>query len=168
MISSLEKYKNRDLEYLRFLPNHCFLYFSCEEITDSIHQRPKMTNMKEKFSNSDFLQIKNPPNPFTDDEIPFAQSSDQKLSEIAPNRTDTFFSKPFEKCEHFEQFSFSCHFVVSRWILLGVGDLISLVEFFRFLFLVFQCYHTVANLLQSLLYCTRVASSYPFLSEGQL
>ena len=38
-------------------------------------------------------------------------------------------------------------FFVSKWILLRVGELTSLVEFFWFLFLVFQCYRTVAYLL---------------------
>ena len=45
------------------------------------------------------------------------------------------------------RFSLSWHFFVSKWILLRVGELTSLVEFFWFLFLVFQCYRTVAYLL---------------------
>ena len=70
-----------------------FLYFSSEEIIGSIHQRLKTSNTIKKFSDPAFLQIKNYQNPFTDGEIPFTQNSDQKLSRIVPNCTDTFFPK---------------------------------------------------------------------------
>ena len=52
-----------------------------------------------------------------------------------------------QKSGKWARFSLSWHFFVSKWILLRVGELTSLVEFFWFLFLVFQCYRTVAYLL---------------------
>ena len=51
-----------------------------------------------------------------------------------------------------EGFSFACHFFVSRWILLKVSLRSCTGLMFWFLFLVFQCYRTVAYLLQSLEY----------------
>ena len=63
---------------------------------------------------------------------------------------NTFFSKPFEKCEHSAKISISCNFFVSRWILLKSGLRGSTRFLFRFLFLVFRCYHAIANLLQTL------------------
>ena len=44
----------------------------------------------------------------------------------------------------------SCHFFVSRWILLRVGNRIRMIFLFWFLFLVFQYYRSVAYSLQSL------------------
>ena len=72
--------------------------------------------------------------------------STKKLAKSCKNWFSNFFPNSFEKCRHLVKFSISCNFVVSRWILPGVGLRKSTMILFRFLFLVFQCYHAVAYL----------------------
>ena len=103
-------------------------------------------NRNKKFRFAAFQRIKKHQNRFTDGR----GTSGIKIEKNLPGHVKDhvhFFS---QNRRHPVKFSFSCHFFVSRWILLRVGDLKSLVEFFWFLFLVFQCYRTVASPLQSL------------------
>ena len=89
-------------------------------------------------------------NRMTDKRERVNSKSTKKLAESCQNSTSNFFSNSFEKCRHLAKISISCNFFVSRWILPGVGLRSSTRILFRFLFLVFQCYHAVAYLLQSL------------------
>ena len=112
------------------------------EITCSNHQRPKTTNPHKKvqrFGFSTNKTLSKSLHRWRDNQ------NCQKLHQIDLH----FFS---EKCEHSAKISISCNFFVSRWILLKSGLRGSTRFLFRFLFLVFQCYHAIANLLQSLHY----------------
>ena len=106
-------------------------------------------NRNKKFRFSAFQRIKKHQNRFTDGRERAGSKSKKNLPGHVKDHVH-FFS---QNRRHPVKFSFWCHFFVSRWILLRVGDLKSLVEFFWFLFLVFQCYRTVASPLQSLIVC---------------
>ena len=113
---------------------------------NGIPQQPTKTKSNDSNKNITLAAFKETQN------IEIASRTIKNEAEIKLARIGEILDPNFRKKKSGEwaRFSLSWHFFVSKWILLKVGELISLVEFFRFLFLVFQCYRTVAYLLQSL------------------
>ena len=134
-----------------YIQSHFWMLLQPIFVIDSIDQNPKMISN----SKSSISQLQNKKRIIKIGLETSENETDEnrlKACHFMQKVTSTFFPNPIINRRHPAKFSFSCHFFVSRWILLRVGDLdlINLVEFFCFLFLGFQCYHAVANLLQSL------------------
>ena len=117
-------------------------FYAIKTLVDSCsnHQRPKTTNTHTKVQRFGFSRNKKVSKSL------HRWRNNQNCQKLH-QRVRHFFS---EKCEHSAKISISCNFFVSRWILLKSGLRSSTRFLFRFLFLGFQCYHAIANLLQSL------------------